>query len=73
MIIEVLCIIAIITNIIAIVCSVSALLSIPEQIERIEINLYARVKTYFDEKQFYENRKRQLEETLKRNKKRGRK
>lgn len=73
MINEVLCIIAIITNIIAIVCSVSALLSIPDQIERIEINLYARVKSYFEEKQFYENRKRQLEETLKRNKKRGRK
>lgn len=70
---EVLCIVVIITNIIAIVCSVSALESIPEQIERIEINLYARVKSYFDEKQFYENRKRQLEETLKRNKKRGRK
>lgn len=72
MIIEVLCIAAIITNIIAIVCSVSALLSIPEQIERIEINLYARVKSYFDEKRFYEEKKRQLEETLKRNKKRGR-
>ena len=68
---EVLCIIAIITNIIAIACSVSALLSIPEQIEKIEINLYARVKAYFDEKRFYEEKKRQLEETLKRNKKRG--
>lgn len=73
MINEVLCIIAIITNIIAIVCSVSVLLSIPERIEEIEINLYRRVKSYFDEKRFNENMKRQLEETLKRNKKRGRK
>ena len=56
--IEVLCIVAIITNIIAIVCSVSALLSIPGQIERIEINLYKRVKAYFDEKRFNEEMKR---------------
>ena len=70
---EVLCIVAIITNIIAIVWSVSVLLSIPEQIERIELDLYRKVISYFDEKRFYEERKRQLEETLKRNKKRGRK
>ena len=65
MIIEVLCIVAIITNIIAIVCSVSALLSIPEQIERIEINLYARVKSYFDEKRFNEEMKRLHEKAKK--------
>lgn len=71
MINEVLCIIAIITNIIAIVCSVSALLSIPEQIERIEINLYKRVKAYFDEKRFNEEMKRLYEKANKQ--KRGRK
>ena len=71
MIIKVLCIVAIITNIIAIVCSVSALLSIPEQIERIEINLYARVKAYFDEKRFNEEMKRLHEKAKKQ--KRGRK